>query len=79
MMKVLEELQKDYYLDIKEINVREDRTYVERYKASFTPFLVLFDEGENEIFQIEGTMTKEDILRAYELHGEILQKRKDGD
>jgi thiol-disulfide isomerase/thioredoxin len=75
MEKVLDKLQRSYFVEVEDFNVREDMTVAERYGAKKTPFLVFFDSIGTQIGNHAGALSEDEILRIFWDGGTPLMER----
>lgn len=75
MLKVLDELQKNYFVEIEDINVREHMYLAEKYDVKRTPFLVLFNDKREEIAFHSGIATFESILQVFKENENSLKEK----
>jgi len=72
---VLDEVQNYYFVEVEKFNVRTDMSVARKYGATRTPFLVFFNEKEEEIGRREGRVSKEEILLVFKEAGIELEKK----
>jgi len=76
MVPILKELKTEYAgkLEVKFIDVWQDRTVGQKYSVRVIPTQIFFDAQGNELFRHEGFFAKEDILAKFKELGVQLEK-----
>jgi len=67
MAPILDELELDFAgrMDVRFIDVREDRTAASEFSVKIIPTQIFFDEDGLELFRHQGFYSREDILSTW--------------
>ena len=76
MTPILEQLGKEYKgkLKVEFIDVKQNRSAVEKYKIQSIPTQIFYDANGKEFYRHIGFFPKEDILAKFKEHKIILKK-----